>query len=223
MIKAVIFDMYETLISHYRCPLYFSSEMSRDAGIKVEDFLPLWKQTEVDRWIGKYTFEETIEMIMRENHCFSQEKLDLISEKRMATKVEVFENLHEDLLSMLDCLKEKGIQIGLISNCFSEEVIAIRNSVLAPYFDCLCLSYELGVRKPEDQIYLYCMDALNVRPEECLYVGDGGCQELETALRLGLHPLQAAWYFQDGLEFQSKRNPEFTQLEHPFDVLKFLY
>lgn len=31
MMKAVIFDMYETLITHYHCPLYFSAEMAADA------------------------------------------------------------------------------------------------------------------------------------------------------------------------------------------------
>ena len=31
MIKAVIFDMYETLITHYDSPLYFSMHMAADA------------------------------------------------------------------------------------------------------------------------------------------------------------------------------------------------
>ena len=31
MIKAVIFDMYETLITLYNAPVYFSSQMAADA------------------------------------------------------------------------------------------------------------------------------------------------------------------------------------------------
>ena len=45
MIRAVIFDMYETLITHYRCPLYFSSQMAADAGIPAVDFQLLWYAT----------------------------------------------------------------------------------------------------------------------------------------------------------------------------------
>ena len=42
-IKAVIFDMYETLITHYESPLYFSEEMAEDAGLPAEKFMPLYQ------------------------------------------------------------------------------------------------------------------------------------------------------------------------------------
>lgn len=38
MIKAVIFDMYETLITLFESPAYFSTQMAEDAGIQEEDF-----------------------------------------------------------------------------------------------------------------------------------------------------------------------------------------
>jgi hypothetical protein len=38
---------------------------------------------------------------------------------------------------------------------------------------------------------------LGVMPEECLYVGDGGSYELESALSFGMHPVQAVWYLKD--------------------------
>ena len=40
------------------------------------------------------------------------------------------------------------------------------------------------MRKPEQGIYEACVKALNVRPKECLYVGDGG-SELEAARTFG--------------------------------------
>lgn len=49
MIKAVIFDMYETLITHYESPLYFSKQMALDAGIPEDIFQTLWKPTEHER------------------------------------------------------------------------------------------------------------------------------------------------------------------------------
>ncbi len=33
MTQAVIFDMFETLITHYQSPLYFGAQMAMDAGI----------------------------------------------------------------------------------------------------------------------------------------------------------------------------------------------
>ena len=222
MKKAVIFDMYETLITHYQCPLYFSPEMSADAGIPVENFLPLWKATEQQRWVGDMTFEDTITMILEKNNCYSKEVLDTIVRKRTATKEEGFRHLHEDVIPMLQALKEKGMKIGLISNCFSEEVPVIRKSVLAPYFDELYLSYEQGIQKPDPKIYKRCMKDFGVKPDECVYVGDGGSHELEAAEALGMDALQATWYFQEHLEFQSKPMEAFRQLKNPMDVLNYL-
>ena len=60
MIKAVIFDMYETLITHYECPLYFSAEMAKDAGISEENSENM-ERNRNQRTIGKLSFEEVLE------------------------------------------------------------------------------------------------------------------------------------------------------------------
>ena len=75
MIKAVIFDMYETVITHYECPLYFGKQMAFDAGIEEEKFQKTWRATEEERTTGKITFEEILERILKENGCYSESKL----------------------------------------------------------------------------------------------------------------------------------------------------
>ena len=85
MIRAVIFDMFETLITHYACPLYFGKQMAEDAGISEESFQALWRPTESDRSIGKVTFEEIITRILRENDCYSEEVLETIVTSRIFT------------------------------------------------------------------------------------------------------------------------------------------
>ena len=59
------------------------------------------------------------------------------------------------------------------------------------------------------------MAGLGVAPEECVYIGDGGSQELETARALGMNAMQAVWYIE-------KRKNDFKQLEKPLDVLKWI-
>ena len=130
MIKAVIFDMYETLITLYESPLYFGAQMAYDAGMEEEKFQEIWRAAEADRTIGKITFEEILERILKANDCYSETKMNLIVNKRIRSKEEVFEHLHKDIISMLRALKKKGILIGLISNCFSEEATIIKKSVL---------------------------------------------------------------------------------------------
>ena len=222
MVKAVIFDMFETLITHYETPLYFSAQMAADAGIEPEHFLPIWHATEQGRTIGKLTLEQVLATILRENQRYSENLLKEIVEKRIETKRSCFRHMHPEIIPMLSQLKEKGIFIGLISNCFSEEAKAIRESELFPYFDAVCLSWEQGIQKPDKEIFEKCTEMLSVTEEECLYVGDGGSYELETAKELGMTAVQAAWYLKEGLTQLSKRKPDFTQLETPLDVLRYL-
>lgn len=221
-IRAVIFDMYETLITHYACPLYFSTQMAQDAGISAECFQALWVPTEEDQSIGKVTMEEVLERILRETGCYSRELFKKIVEKRIETKRECFRHLHPEIIPMLQRLRKGGVLVGLISNCFSEEAKVIRESELFPYFDAVCLSYEQGCQKPDPEIYRRCMTMLSVKPQECLYIGDGGSHELETARILGMTAVQAAWYLKEGTLQPVRRLQEFPQFETPLAVPGYL-
>ena len=61
-----------------------------------------------------------------------------------------------------------------------------------------------------------------VQPEECLYVGDGGSKELETAQELGMKAVQATWYFKEGTSQPVGRMKEFEEAKCPMDVVGFL-
>ena len=219
-IQAVIFDMYETLVTQFCSPLYYGTEIARDLGLSPEEFLPGWRATELDRATGKLTFEETMEQLMKAHGVYSSERHRQVVEKRIAIQADCFTHLHPGILPMLSGLKARGIQIGLITNCFSEEAKLIRESALFPYFDVPCLSWELGVRKPDPAIYHACLDKLNVPAENCLYVGDGGSQELETARALGMQAVQAVWYRQSAFEHkQAALRPDFVQIAEPMELL----
>ena len=222
MTKAVIFDMYETLITHYSSPLYFGAEMAQDAGIPKEDFYHLWRGLDYERTVGSLSLEDLLERILKENDCYSDELLNKLIAKRVAVKEECFRHLHTEIIPMLSQLKEQGLLVGLISNCYAEEAKVIRKSELFPFFDRACLSCELGLAKPDVKIFERCMKELNVKPEECLYVGDGGSRELEITTALGMKAVQAVWYLQEGSTQPSRRMVDFLQAETPLEVLKYL-
>lgn len=222
MVKAVIFDMFETLITHYESPLYFGVQMAADAGIAEENFQELWHKSEKDRTIGKLSLEEILEIILKKNNCYSESLLYAIAEKRVQCKKEVFHHLHKEIIPMLNLLKEKRILIGLISNCFSEEVMVIKKSILYPYFDAACLSYEEGLQKPDMAIFQRCLDKLNVQASQCLYVGDGGSFELEAAEKAGMKAVQATWYLKENTTQPAQRKAEFEQLGKPLEILNFI-
>ena len=79
-----------------------------------------------------------------------------------------------------------------------------------------------GIQKPEEEIFQRCMDGFSVNAEECIYVGDGGSEELETVRKLGMKAIQAAWYLKEGTTQPAKRKHDFFPMENPLDVLSFV-
>ena len=220
-IQAVIFDMYETLVTQFCSPLYYGTQIAEDLGLLPEEFLPGWRATEEARATGKLTFEDAMAELLHRHGLSGHHRR--VVEKRIAIQADCFRHLHPGILPMLSALRQKGIRIGLITNCFSEEAALIRGSELFPYFDAPCLSWEEGVRKPAPAIYRTCLRRLGIAPEECLYVGDGGSFELETARSLGLQAVQATWYRQAAFEHkQAALRPDFPQLTGPMEVLDWI-
>lgn len=222
MIKAVIFDMFETLITHFKSPLYFGAQIAEDMDIPEKKFREIWDPTDYARTIGKMTLEEVLEQILRASDKYNPKLLQQISDRRTAAKAECFKNLHEEIIPMFEALKKQSCKIGLISNCYFEEAVVIKSSVLWQYFDVAYLSCEQGVAKPDKEIFRRCVTELEVDYGECLYVGDGGSQELETAESLGMKPVQAVWYLQQGSKQPVWRKPEFRQAEHPLEVVTYV-
>ena len=205
MIKVVIFDMFETLVTHFESPVYMGKQICNDMGIAENKFREIWDTTDDDRTLGKISFEEVIEESLRINNRYSDQLFEKIVSKRKMSKIECFKYIHPQIMPMFRALRELNIKIGLITNCYFEERDVIKNSVFFDYFDAVCMSCELGMKKPQIEIFQRCTSDLAVRPEECLYIGDGGCFELETALSLGMHPIQATWYLKDGVKHQLEK------------------
>lgn len=222
MIKAVIFDMFETLISYHTCPVYFGTQMAEDAGVPVQDFLLKWRGTDYERSTGKRTVEEVLENILREYGCYSEVLLQELVKKRRTTIDECLKHKDAEIVPMLQTLKEQGVSIGLISNCYLEEATRIRESELFPYFDAVFLSNEQGICKPDKEMYHRCVEALSVQPQECVYVGDGGSRELEAAQALGMKAVQATWYLKEGTSQPVGRKPEFIEVKYPMGVVEMV-
>lgn len=219
MIKAVIFDMFETLITLFTGSVYMGREIAAEIGLPEPKFREIWDTTDEARTLGKRTLESVIEEVLTVNNCYSEELFERIITKRKRRIRESFEHIHPEIIPLFQWFKEQNIKVGLITNCYFEERDIIKDSVFFEYFDVICMSCELGVKKPDTAIFEKCMKDLGLEAAECLYIGDGGSLELETAKSVGMHPLQAAWYLKDGTRQPVKRKAEFSQAESPLDVI----
>lgn len=54
------------------------------------------------------------------------------------------------------------------------------------YIDVPVFSCDERIKKPSPRIYEIACDRLNVKPQECIYVGDGSSEELTGAAAIGM-------------------------------------
>ena len=224
MIKAVIFDMFETLVTLFVGRTYFSEDIAKDLGIEIESFRKEWHTTEQDRTTGKYTIKQALELVLRKLGIFTPEKLELIASHRTAALEDTFSAIPKESVQLLKDLKAREIKIGLITNTFSDERDFIKNSELFPYFDVSLISYEQGICKPTPEMFRRMTQQLGVSAEECLYVGDGGSRELYAAREEGMHPVQCTWFHDLAFEphVPCPILDEFEHAEHQSEILNFI-
>ena len=225
MIKAVVFDMFETLVTLFVGRTYFSEDIAKDVGFAdIENYRKEWHLIEHDRSIGKLTIEEGLTQVFKKIGIYSEEKVLTIVNNRLAALKDTFDAIPEETFQLLNELKSRGIKIGLITNTFSDERDMIKDSRLFPYFDVALISYEQGICKPASEIYQRMIERLEVTPEECLYVGDGGSRELYGARDAGMKAIQCTWFADRAYEPHIPCPPldEFEHVAHQMDVLNFL-
>jgi len=92
--------------------------------------------------------------------------------------------LYDNVVLVLSTLKKK-YKLALVSNCFVGLYDILRALNLIHFFECIVLSYEVGVRKPDKRMYVEALQRLKLRPEECVFVSDA-ISDLEGARNLGL-------------------------------------
>lgn len=220
--RAVIFDLFETLITEWGHKKYTKNEMCSDLGIEREEFDLYWEEKEQERYIGKIDFIDSILYVC--GNCgkrIDDSTLEAITVKRIKTKSACFEYVDPAVFHLLSHLKSMGLKLAIVSNCSSEEVKVIKQSKVYEYFDQVILSYEVGFQKPDILIYKKAADLLGVALDECIFVGDGGSNELVGARDAGMKAIQAKWY--------TKRHPNkresmagFLTAEEPLDVLQYM-
>ena len=224
MIKAVIFDMFETLVTLFTGRTYFGEDLAADTGADLFTFRKEWHAIEKDRSIGKYTIEEGLELVLKRLGLYSEDKVKQCAAKRREALEDTFSAIPGDIFRLLQGLKDRGIRIGLITNTFSDERDIIRESRLFPYFDAALISYEQGICKPDPALYRKMTELLGVKPEECMYVGDGGSSELYAAREAGMHPVQCTWFHELAYEphIPCPILDEFEHADHQEDILKYI-
>jgi len=194
-VKAVVFDLYETLITQSGADVPRAGALGETLGLDSAAYRKQWKQLRPRVLCGELTFREAlIESGARLGVAVSADRVQQACDERTRANSALFHRIDPGLIALTRDLHARGIRLGTISNCIAEDVAAWHECALAPYLDCAVFSYIAGVTKPDPRIYLEALRQLGTEPSDALYIGDGGDDELTGAHRAGLRAAQATWF-----------------------------
>lgn len=187
--KAVIFDLFGTLVDSYDVVGYTSAlrETSSLLGIPHEQFIQFWSDTSERRTTGVFkTLEENLGYICRELNV-PVKKFDINLAKMVRYDyISLALTPRHNTIEVLSQLKADGYKLALISNCSSEPPDIWPLTPFAPFFDTALFSSVTGILKPDPHIFIMTAEKLGVAPEFCLYIDDAA-RNLTSAASIGMY------------------------------------
>ena len=225
--KAVIFDLFETLVSEHGVGQIPATEVGRQLGVNPSAFETEYDRLRPARYTGRTgDYPAVILRIARSlKRDVSDDAVRRIADDRRQAFERHLEAVEPEIEEMLEGLQERGVSLALISNTDGSEVESWFRAPLATSFRLVLFSHIVGRVKPDAEIYRSALSSLELAAEECLYVGDGGSDELHGAMAVGLRPFCASWFLDRhvgiyGAEEIARRKAGFPVLRKPSDVLE---
>jgi putative hydrolase of the HAD superfamily len=117
---------------------------------------------------------------------FPEEQIRRAADARMGRVRRTLYGVEPKNLALLRRLRDGGIKTALVSNADIMDIIHWPGSPLSSAFDTVVFSCEAALLKPDPRIYRLAVDQLCLDPGQCLFVGDGGHDELKGAKAAGL-------------------------------------
>ncbi len=214
MIKAVFFDLYQTLVKFDPPREEVQSRVLAEYGIQIAPQQLLYPIVAADEFMyaeharlpfGKRSDEER-------KAVWGQYQAIVLKEAGIEPKKELiggilgkmqqikFERvLFEDVLPALGSLRDRGLILGLISNVDSDIKPSLEKLGLLPLLRVVVTSLDSGYVKPHPEIFKEAARRAGVSPAESVYIGDQYQIDVIGAKNAGMRGilLDRGGYFKD--------------------------
>jgi len=184
--STIFFDLFNTLISVGEVPSHVGRFTADILGFDHDEWNAACFSAEHE--ICRPTQHEQVLHTLAKNidPDISPEQIKEAAEHRQRRFDYALLQVRPDVVEVLQQLTDCGIKLGLVSNASTAEVSAWSDSPLAKLFDKAFFSCECGFKKPDQTIYQHALTQMQVDKDNCLFVGDGGSDELSGAHQFGL-------------------------------------
>ena len=205
---------------------------------KFREYYPLEMQQSVDRTVWRNALMKASQPLIEhhqmrtrkeEEDAFTGFYYDLIANAGLTITEEIAREISHDrtyvyepkyillpdVRDMLVKLREQNYRLGIISDTWPSTVQRLEQYGIADLFDCQTYSYQLGVFKPDPQLYHDALKKLGLPAQQCVFVDDLP-GNLEAASKLGIHPVQSL------VKPGTKADPRFDSVSRPSELLELL-
>ena len=188
-IKAIIFDIGGVL----ELGKYSWLRLTRHKSISLHQFMAKKLKISLDQWFdsidtvyaqsieGKITKQKALSVMARD-----LETNPLYLEKLFIKGYRKYFKLNRKLFSFAFALRKKGYKIAILSDQWhvSKEALLMTPKYTRK-FDASIISCDVGVRKPNPQIYKMALNKLKIKSQEAIFV-DNQKWNTEAAEKLGI-------------------------------------
>ena len=186
---AVVFDLFGTLVD-FGPEGYFEENftaLAKFLSLPADSFIKMFYKMTEDRFIGRFdTLEDEFKYIC---NAFGSDA----TPEQIADAVEVdlsfyskFVTPRDGTIETITELRSRRLKTGIVTDCTSEVPRVWNDTPMAALPDTIIFSCTAKVAKPDPRIYMKACESLGVKPEKCLYIGDGSGRELTGARSVGM-------------------------------------
>lgn len=234
MLKAVLFDLDDTLYDH--------RHSSRTALAMLQKKLPAALGSvsldELERVnllilneIHIEVLSGTIDVETARRKRFSQLLLQYdftLTEEQLAEVSSVYREAYQQswraaigAVELLTALREKGLKIGIISNNLVEEQMEkLRVCNLLDHIDSITISEEAGIAKPDPQIFRIALERLGCSAKEVVMIGDSWENDIAPARALGIRTI---WFNSYGVPSPDENIPSVTTFSDVNVLMRLIF
>ena len=127
---------------------------------------------------------------------------------------------YEGIPEMLKVLKDKGIQLAVLSNKPDRQTVKVVKAIFGEELFDYAQGQKEGIRrKPEPDGVWYLMEQMHVSKEECLYIGDSEV-DAATGRNAGLKTIGVLWGFRDRKTLETAEVDDL--IDRPDELLQFV-
>ena len=190
MIKTIVFDMGGVLLLNDIDLVY--KKLAENLKVDPKLLLDLIKQNRRKFMSGEYSAEGFAQLI-KNNFELENNVAEIINKWRES--FEQLMGLNEELFNLIVMLRQ-NYKIAMLTDAPQLHSIVNKKKGLYESFHPCIISCEVGLVKPEKEIYELMLKELKHKPSECLFVDDNKAN-IETAKNIGFHTI----LFKDNEQF----------------------